>query len=145
MLPAAAITVAAGLAVALVVARPDGSHWDPPVAHGTVAREPAVTPRALIEAPGEGGSANAASRKPGVRVGSVGGLYPGHRVALGVRYVNSYSFPFVIDTVRARTDGTSLCTARQLMRPRRSRHVRVPAGSSVVRFALHVQVTAVKL
>lgn len=162
ILTAAAITVAAGLAVALVVVRPGGGHLDPPVAPGTVVLEPTVIPRALIEVPGEGGSANAATRELGVRVGSVSGLYPGHRVALGVRYVNPYSFPIIIDTVRVGADGTALCTARQLMRPRRPRHVRVSPRSSVastikvgmrksapdacqgVRFALRVQVTAVK-
>jgi hypothetical protein len=77
--------------------------------------------------------------------------------------VNPYAFPIVIDTVRVRAHGTALCTARQLMRPRKPRHVRVPPHASVaskikvgmrksapdacqgVQFALRVQVTAVQL
>jgi hypothetical protein len=180
---AAAFTAAAGLAVALVVVRTGGDHWDPLLASGTVGLEPTlvaprhpstaqsastgeptIIPRASIERAGRGGSTNATSRKPGVRVGSVGGLYPGRRVALRVRYLNPYSFPIAIHKVRVRARGTALCTARHLMRPKTPRRpVRVPSRSSVaskikvgmrrsapdacqgVRFAVRVRVTAVKL
>ena len=171
---AAAIAAAAALAVALVVAGTAGNHWDPLTASGTVALEPTLVaprhpstaepttmPRAVIEVPGGGGSTNATGPL-GVSVGSVGGLYPGHRVKLGVRYVNPYSFPIVLDTVTVRAHGTTQCTARQLMRPRTPR-LRLPSRSSVastikvgmkrsapdacqgVRFSVHVRVTAVKL
>lgn len=124
--------------------------------------EPAKMPRAVIELPGGGGSTNATHGRLGVRVGSVGGLYPGHRVKLGVRYVNPYSFPIVINSVTIRAHGTARCTARQLMRPKTPR-LRLPSRSSVtstikvgmrrsapdacqgVRFAVRVRATAVKL
>ena len=123
---------------------------------------PAKMLRAVIDVPGGGGSANATHGRLGVRVGSVGGLYPGRRVKLGVRYVNPYSFPILINSVTVRVHGTARCTARQLMRPKTPR-LRLPSRSSVastikvgmrrsapdacqgVRFAVRVRVTAVKL
>ncbi len=125
------------------------------------APEPPIMARAIIE-PGGGGSTHTTPGKLGVRVGSVGGLYPGRRVKLGVRYVNPYSFPIVINSVTVRAHGTAQCTRRQLMRPKTPR-LRLPSRSSVastirlgmrrsapdacqgVRFAVHVRVTAVKL
>ena len=100
----------------------------------------------------------------GVSVGSVGGLYPGHRVELGVTYVNPYSFPIAIDTVNVTAAGTARCSARHLMpTPQPAPRLRLPSGSSVdstlevgmrptapdacqgVRFAVSVHVTAVQL
>lgn len=99
---------------------------------------------------------------PGVTVGSVGGLYPGHRVELGVTYVNPYSFPIAIDTVNVTATGTDRCSARYL-RPAPAPQLRLASGSSVdsalevgmrrtapdacqgVRFAVSVRVTAVQL
>jgi hypothetical protein len=126
------------------------------------APEPMTMPRPIIDGPVGGGSAVATPGKLGVSVGSVGGLYPGHRVKLRVKYRNPYSFPIAIDSVKVRARGTLGCPARQLMRPK-TPHPRLPAHSIVaskikvgmrksapdacqgVRFALHVQVTAVKL
>ena len=107
-------------------------------------------------------SPNAPTGRLGVSVGSVGGLYPGHQVKLGVRYMNPYSFPIAIDTVHLTATGTRRCTAAQL-RPTRAPRLRIPSrswmASSIevglrrtapdacqgVRFAVRVRVTAVKL
>ena len=95
-------------------------------------------------------------------MGSVGGLYPGHRVEVGVTYVNPYSFPIAIDSVQVDAAGTTRCTGRHLL-PATTAPVHVPARSALgstldvgmrksapdacqgVRFALRVQVTAVRL
>ena len=124
--------------------------------------EPTSMPRTIIDGLGGGGSTNAAPRALGVRVGSVGGLYPGHRVKLRVRYRNPYSFPIRIYKVKVRARGTAQCPARHLMRPKTPR-LRLPSHSSVaskirvgmrrsapdacqgVRFAVRVRVMAVKL
>lgn len=179
-LTAAAIMAAAGLAVALVV-RTGGDNQELPMiggeGSGTVTlepelvepREPATTrspstpeptvvPSELID--DSEGAVPAGG--PGVTVGSVGGLYPGHRVELGVTYVNPYSFPIAIDTVNVTATGTDRCSARYL-RPTPAPRLRLASGSSVdsalevgmrrtapdacqgVRFAVSVQVTAVQL
>ena len=147
------------------------------MASGTVALEPTLVaprhqssstpertlmPRPIIEGPVNGGSTNAAPGTLGVSVGSVGGLYPGHRVKLRVKYRNPHSFPIVIDSVKVRARGTVGCPARHLMRPR-APHPRLPSHSLVaskikvgmrrsapdacqgVRFSVRVRVTAVKL
>ena len=106
---------------------------------------------------------DASAGRTGVSVGSVGGLYPGHRVALGVTYVNPYSFPIAIDAVNVTATGTDRCSARYLSTPQPASRLRLPSGSSVdstlevgmrrsapdacqgVRFAVRVQVTAVQL
>jgi hypothetical protein len=125
--------------------------------------DPAVGSDRVAERPVGGGTpTSGATGRLGVSLGSVGGLYPGHRVALGVRYVNPYSFPIAIDRVSVQASGTERCTARQLM-PTATHRVRLPSRSSVastidvgmrrsapdacqgVRFAVRVQVTAVKL
>ncbi len=183
MLTAAAIMAAAGVAVALVV-RTGGDHPGLPTiggeGSGTVTlepelvdprepgttrspstSEPTVVPSEVAEGSDSGGTTNTPAG-PGVSVGSVGGLYPGHRVELGVRYVNPYSFPIAIDTVYVNATGTTRCPARHLM-PTPSPGLRVPSGSSVastievgmrrtapdacqgVRFAVRVQVSAVQL
>lgn len=163
MLTVAAIMAATGVIAALVVVRPGGERQEPTSGgdNGNVALEPTlIQPRV----PGTTitPSTDAPAGNLGVSVGSVGGLYPGHRVELGVRYVNPYAFPIALDTVRVIASGTPSCTSRQLM-PATTPHVRVPAGSSLastievgmrrsapdacqgVRFAVRVQVTAVKL
>ena len=99
---------------------------------------------------------------PGVNVGSVGGLYPGHRVELGVTYVNPYSFPIALDLISVIATGTDRCSARYLTSAPAPR-LRLASGSSVdsalevgmrrtapdacqgVRFAVSVRVTAVQL
>jgi len=179
-LTVAAIMAAAGTAFALVVVRAGGDIPELPLTgegSGTVTlepelvepREPATTrspstpeptvvPSELID--DSEGAAPAGGT--GVRVGSIGGLYPGHRVEMGVTYVNPYSFPIAIDTVHVTATGTDGCSARQLMpTPQPTAGVRIPSGSSVnstlevgmrrtapdacqgVRFAVRVQVTAV--
>jgi hypothetical protein len=134
--------------------------------------EPTVVPSELAEGPDGGGPTDAPTAVPtddasagrtGVSVGSVGGLYPGHRVALGVTYVNPYSFPIAIDAVNVTATGTDRCSARHLSTPQPASRLRLPSGSSVdstlevgmrrsapdacqgVRFAVRVQVTAVQL
>jgi hypothetical protein len=100
--------------------------------------------------------------RPGVTVGSARGLYPGHRVELGVTYVNPYSFPIAIDTVNVTATGTDHCSAQHLTATSAPR-LRLASGASVdstldvgmrrsapdacqgVRFAVRVQVTAVQL
>lgn len=181
MLTVAAIMAAAGIVAALVVVRTGGDHWDPLMNSGTLALEPTlvaprhlptaqtpstpeptIMPRHVVEGPVTEGSTNATPGELGVSVGSVGGLYPGHRVKLRVTYRNPYSFPIVIDSVKVRARGAAGCRARQLMRPK-APHPRLPSHSLVaskikvgmrksapdacqgVRFALRVQVTAVRL
>jgi len=155
---------AAGLATAFVV-HPGGDHWDPLMASGAVALEPTlVAPGhpSTARLPSERGGTSSTPRRLGVRVNSVGGLYPGHRVKVRVRYRNPYSFPIRIHKVRVRARGTAQCTGRQLMRPKAPRP-RISAHSAVrsnikvgmrrrapdscqgVRFAIHVRATAVKL
>lgn len=126
------------------------------------ASQGARTPGAGNQRPAGEPSNNAPTGRLGVSVGSVDGLYPGHRVRLGVRYVNPYSFPIAIDTVALTATGTTRCTAAQL-RPTRAPRVRIPSrswlASSIrvgmrrtapdacqgVRFAVRVRVTAVKV
>lgn len=178
---AATFTVAAGLVVALVVRTGGVDLLDPLVASGTAAVEPTLVEprhpsallssplpattirlRAVAEWPSDGVSTYTSTRDLGVSVGSVGGLYPGHRVGLGVRYLNPHSFPIAVVKVGVRAEGTQGCTARQLMRPRAPRP-RIPSRSSItsvikmgmresapdacqgVRFAVRVRVTAVRL
>jgi hypothetical protein len=184
ILTVAAITAAAGLAVALVVVRPGGDRLGPQLiggeGSGNVTLEPTlVQPRVSgttiapstpesSSAP-EGGADVPGVQAPtstptglGVNVGSVGGLYPGHRVEVGVTYVNPYSFPIAIETVQVDAAGTTRCTGRHLL-PAATAPVRVPARSARastievgmrksapdacqgVRFALRVQATAVQL
>ena len=85
--------------------------------------EPTVVPSELID-DSEGAMpttvlTTGSAGGPGVTVGSVGGLYPGHRVELGVTYVNPYSFPIAIDTVNVAATGTDRCSARYLRAARR--------------------------
>lgn len=178
---AAAFVAGAGLLTALVVLPNGGSPDGAPGTSGgagTVALEPVlVQPRvpgtaiaaARSRASGGGsnrpaaGAPNHAQTGPlGVDVGSVGGLFPGHRVELGVSYVNPYSFPIAIHTVRVTATGTARCTDAQLT-PTHAAHVRIPSRSSIpstvqvgmrrtapdacqgVRFAVRLQVTAVRL
>jgi hypothetical protein len=187
VLTGAAIMAVAGVAVALVVRTGGGSQELPMIGgegSGTVTLEPDVveprepattrspsTPEATI-APNEliGDPDGAVPTTvlttgpagPGVTVGSVGGLYPGHRVELGVTYVNPYSFPIAIDTVNVTATGTDRCSARYL-RAAPAPRLRLTSGASVdsaldvgmrrsapdacqgVRFAVSVQVTAVQL
>jgi hypothetical protein len=136
--------------------------------------ERTVVPSEIAEGPDGGGPTDAAvpndvptddasPGRTGVSVGSVGGLFPGHRVELGVTYVNPYSFPIAIDTVNVTATGTDRCSARYLSTPQPTSRLRLPSGSSVdstlevgmrrsapdacqgVRFAVRVQVTAVQL
>lgn len=121
---------------------------------------------APTEAPADaptGASSDAPAGRPGVSVGSVGGLYPGHRVELGVTYLNPYSFPIAIDTVNVTATGRDRCSARYLSTPQPAPRLQLPSGSSIdstlevgmrrsapdacqgVRFAVRVQVTAVQL
>ena len=159
MLTVAAIMAATGIVAALVVVRPGAERQGPALigdGSGTVTLEPTlVQPRVS-------GTTIASSTGLGVDVGSVGGLYPGRQVELGVTYVNPYTFPIAIDTVQVHATGTARCTARHLM-PATAAHVPVPARSALgstlevgmrksapdacqgVRFALRVQVTAVRL
>lgn len=182
MLTVAAIMAAAGMVATLVVARPGAEPTGPERiggdGSGTVTLEPT-----LVQVPGStvaasapepaiavgtgavkaaGQAPNSSSTGLGVDVGSVGGLYPGHRVEVGVTYVNPYSFPIAIATVRVHATGTTRCPARHLL-PATTAHVHVPArselGSTIevgmrksapdacqgVRFALRVQVSAVRL
>jgi hypothetical protein len=160
VLTVAAIMAAAGIVAALVVARPGGGRQGPQLigdGSGTVTLEPA-----LVQPRVSGTTVAPSSTGLGVNVGSVGGLYPGHRVEVGVTYVNPYSFPIAIDTVRVHATGTTRCTARHLL-PATTARVPVPARSALgstlevgmrksapdacqgVRFALRVQVTAVRL
>lgn len=184
-LTAAATLAAAGLTVALAVVLTGGDPRDPwpgtnaergavvleptliepyrPAASSTGSpADPAVGSESVAEKRVGGTPTSGATGRLGVSLGSVGGLYPGHRVALGVRYVNPYSFPIAIDRVSVQASGTARCTARQLM-PTATHRVRLPSRSSVastidvgmrrsapdacqgVRFAVRVQVTAVKL
>ncbi len=128
--------------------------------------EPTVVPSQLIDdsegAPPTTVLATGSAGGPGVTVGSVGGLYPGHRVELGVTYVNPYSFPIAINTVNVAATGTDRCSARYL-RAAAAPRLRLTSGASVdstldvgmrrsapdacqgVRFAVSVQVTAVQL
>jgi hypothetical protein len=119
-------------------------------------------PSAVAEEPAGEVPNDGSSGQLGVRVGSVGGLYPGHRVELEVTYVNPYSFPIAIDTVDVTATGTSRCTARHLTSTS-TPGLRLPAAASVasaievgmrksapdacqgVRFAVRVHVTAVQL
>jgi hypothetical protein len=124
--------------------------------------EATVVPSELIDDSESSGPTDAPAGGPGVTVGSVGGLYPGHRVELGVRYVNPYSFPIAIDTLNVTATGTDRCSARYL-RAAAAPRLRLASGASVdstldvgmrrsapdacqgVRFAVSVQVTAVQL
>ena len=186
MLTVAAVMAVAGVAVALVVVRAGSDRHALPMTgegSGTVTlepelvepREPAATlspssPEPTIVpidvAEGSEGAVpiNEQAGATGVNVGSVGGLYPGHRVELGVTYVNPYSFPIALDTVNVTATGSTRCSARYLMpTPQRAHRLRLPSGSSVnstlevgmrrtapdacqgVRFAVSVHVTAVKV
>jgi hypothetical protein len=185
VLTVAAIMAATGVALALVVVQTGGEGRKPLTiggeGSGTVTLDPVLvqprvpgttvtpsTPEPTVVPSSDAGRSsvetptNAPAGELGVNVGSVGGLYPGHRVALGVRYVNPYSFPIAIDSVSVNATGTAKCTARHLM-PTRSQRLSLPSGSSVastiqvgmrvsapdacqgVRFAVRVRVTAVKL
>ncbi len=183
-LTAAAIVAAAAVAVALVLRTGGGNQARPVIAgegSGTVTLEPAlveprepaatrspgaaevdVVPTELVDGPADGLPTGAPAGRPGVTVGSVGGLYPGHRVELGVTYVNPYSFPIAIDTVNVTATGTDRCSARYLSAAPAARQ-RLTPGASLhstlgvgmrrtapdacqgVRFAVRVRVTAVKL
>jgi hypothetical protein len=184
VLTVAAILAAAGMVAALVVVRPGGEPQRPQLiggeGSGTVTLEPRlVQPRVSgttvapstpepTTVPGTGAdvpgvqSPNESPTGLGVNVGAVGGLYPDRRVEVGVTYVNPYSFPIAIDTVRVDAAGTTRCTGRHLL-PAATAPVHVPARSARVstlevgmrksapdacqgvRFALRVQVTAVQL
>jgi hypothetical protein len=187
-LTVAAIVAGAGIAAAVVVLTDDG-HQAPPViggeGSGTVtlapvlvdprdpaptgspsAPDPTIAPSEVVDG-AEGGTSELIAGAPGdvgVRVGSVSGLFPGHRVELGVTYVNPYSFPIAVDTVRVTATGTDRCPARHLMpTPQPNPRLHIRPGSSVgttvevgmrrsapdacqgVRFAVSVDVTAVQL
>ena len=126
--------------------------------------EPSIVPIDVADGSEGGVSINGPAEGTGVSVGSVGGLYPGHRVELGVTYVNPYSFPIAIETVNVTATGTDRCSARHLTpTPQPARRLRVPSRSSAdsslevgmrrtapdacqgVRFAISVHVTAVQL
>lgn len=191
VLTAAAILAAAGMVAALVVARPGAERQGPQLiggeGSGTVtlepvlvdprdpaatdspsAPDPAIAPSEVVDG-AEGGTSESTAASTtgpanglGVRVGSVGGLFPGHRVKLGVTYVNPYSFPIAIKTVQVDAAGTTRCTGRHLL-PATTAPVQVPARSTLgstiavgmrrsapdacqgVRFELRVHVTAVRL
>ena len=186
-LTAAAILAAVALAVAFVVPLMSGDNQDLPMiggeGSGTVSLAPAlVEPResAATHPPStpesnlvpndvdEGSEGETPGNLPaenlGVNVGSANGLYPGHKVKLGVTYVNPYSFPIAIDEVHVTATGTARCPARYLMPTQQpAPGLRVPSGSSVastvgvgmrksapdacqgMRFAVRVNVTAVQL
>jgi len=184
----AATLAAAGLAVALLVVRAGGGNRDLPLIGGegsgtvTVAPalveprdpaaphspptpEPNIVPGDADQGPeGEEAPGNLPAENLGVSVGSANGLYPGHRVKLGVTYMNPYSFPIAIDEVHVTTTGAARCSARHLVpTPQPTPGLRIPPGSSVastlevgmrrtapdacqgVRFAVRVNVTAVQL
>lgn len=126
--------------------------------------EPTVVPSEVAEGSQGGVATSKPAERTGVSVGSIGGLYPGHRVELGVTYVNPYSFPIAIDTVNVTATGTTRCSARHLMpAPQPAPRLQIASGSSVastievgmrrtapdacqgVRFAVRVNVTAVQL
>ena len=174
---------AAGVAVALVVRTGGDDHELPTIGEGsgTVTLDPelveplepettrspatpeaAVVPSELIDDSESAAPTDAPAGGPGVAVGSVGGLYPGHRVELGVTYVNPYSFPIAIDTINVTATGTDGCSARYL-RATAAPSLRLTSGTSVdstldvgmrrsapdacqgVGFAVSVHVTAVPL
>lgn len=185
LLTVTAFVAGAGMVAALVVL-PNAwqRHEGPPSGGrlpGAVALEPVllrprlpgatITPLAPGGTPATGNGSARPAGKPsgnapaghlGVNVGSVEGLYPGRRVELEVRYVNPYSFPISIETVRVNATGTARCTAAQLM-PTPTPRLRIPSRSSIastievgmrrtapdacqgVRFAVRVRVTAVQL
>jgi hypothetical protein len=188
-LTVAAIVAGAGIAAALVVVLTGAGHQALPViggeGSGTVtlapilvdrhdpaptgspsAPEPTIAPSEVVDG-AEGGTSELIAGAPGgvgVRVGSVGGLFPGHRVKLGVTYMNPYSFPIAIDMVRVIATGTDRCPARHLMpTPQPNPRLHIQPGSSVgttvevgmrrsapdacqgVRFAVSVDVMAVQL
>ena len=178
---------AAGVAVALFVVRPGSGNQELPMIGGEGSgsvtlepelvepREPAATlspstpeptivPIDVAEGFEGGVPTNASAGGTGVSVGAVGGLYPGHRVELGVTYVNPYSFPIAIDTMNVTATGSTRCSARYLMpTPQPATPLRLSSGSSVdstlevgmrrtapdacqgVRFTVRVRVTAVQL
>jgi hypothetical protein len=187
-LTVAAILVGAGVAAALVVAGTGPNLWRPPTiggeGSGTVTlapvlvepREPDTTPSPSNDQPttatdqvadgpaGGAASSNLSDESLEVSVGSVEGLFPGHRVEIGVTYVNPYSFPIAIDAVNVTSTGTAGCSARYLRHGERPvSRLRLPSGASLastvevgmrrsapdacqgVRFAVRVGVTAVKL
>jgi hypothetical protein len=125
--------------------------------------EPEIVPSDVADGKGDEEPGDAPGDGIGVRVGSVGGLYPGHRVELPVTYVNPQTFPIAIDTVNVTATGTTACPSRHLMPNQQpALHMLIPAGSSIastvavgmdktapdacqgVRFTVRVSVTAVK-
>jgi hypothetical protein len=146
------------LAPVLVEPREPDATPSPSTAEPTIGTDP------VPEGPAGGAASNLPDESLEVSVGSVEGLFPGHRVEIGVTYVNPYSFPIAIDAVNVTSTGTAGCSARYLRDPEQpASRPRIPAGASLastvevgmrrsapdacqgVRFAVRVGVTAVKL